>query len=892
MHRQHHPRGPRRARVFPELHHRELEDVRRGPLDGHVARDPFGLESERAVGRVKIRQEPPAPEERAHGFALTRRLHGLFHEARDPRVAVEVRRDETSRLVARDAELLRERAVAHAVNDPEVDRFGRAPLVGGHLVLRLVEDERRRAGMNVTRRGEGVDERRVLREMRKNAELYLRIVCAQDEVPRRRDERSADGASELGADRDVLEVGIARREPPGRGDRLIEPRVDAPRGGVHALRQRVDVRSFELVELAIREDARGQRVPLCERLEDVGVRGPPALRRALSDRKLQVVEENLLELVARSQGEVAARDLLAIGLDVAKLLLDVATDRFERGDVDEDAVCFHRREHAGERHLDVAHEPIEALGSQSRLQALSKRQRDLGVDRGERRGPFEVDFVERRMRRSCLADRVVVAGDADPELALRQFGEAVLGLGIDEVRGDHRVEQGTPERRAGAPQRDAHALQVVPHLRDLRVGEDRSDERAHALPWKLRGAAEVPVRERDVVRSAGVGRERETDELCAHGVFGGRLHGQAHFALLARLTGVALERVAVEHAVVDGWRLVRWVRRFGRAHHLALRALGFSSGFPESVELLDLPAEFELGVDAAELRDVGPAPEELRVLPLDRRVRGERHELERKARVPFVLAQALPKLGSGYPVERRIDAVERFELRQEVGRRLGSDAWNAGHVVAGVARERQEIADLAGGDAEFFAHLLGTVDPVAHRVPEHDALVFVAHELHQVLVGAHDDDAPSLSEGVSGHLRDEIVGLEVGLGEARDVERPDDLFDTRHLLRQVRRGRRPGRLVTSVQSVAERPPGGIHRHREEVRAPLPHHLLEHVDRAQHRVGGFAARIGERRQRVVGAKDVPGQIDEVEDIAGPRLRQARARLVVVRGPSGASHRGSC
>ena len=111
-----------------------------------------------AVGRVQVRQEAPAPEERAHGLALPRRLDGLLHEARDARVALEVRRDEARRLLARDAELLGERAVAHAVDDAEVDRLGGPPLVGRHLLSRLVEDERRGARVHVLAAREGVDE--------------------------------------------------------------------------------------------------------------------------------------------------------------------------------------------------------------------------------------------------------------------------------------------------------------------------------------------------------------------------------------------------------------------------------------------------------------------------------------------------------------------------------------------------------------------------------------------------------------------------------------------------------------------------------------------------------------------------------------------------------------
>ena len=54
------------------------------------------------------------------------------------------------------------------------------------------------------------------------------------QMPRLGDEGVADAAAFLGADRDVLQIGIVRRQPPGRGDRL---RV----AGVHAPGVRIDL---------------------------------------------------------------------------------------------------------------------------------------------------------------------------------------------------------------------------------------------------------------------------------------------------------------------------------------------------------------------------------------------------------------------------------------------------------------------------------------------------------------------------------------------------------------------------------------------------------------------------------------------------------------------------
>ena len=66
-----------------------------------------------------------------------------------------------------------------------------------------------------------------LGQVREHAELDLRVVGRDQHVAGVGDERAADLAAELGADRDVLQVRIAAAQAAGGGDRLVE-------AGVHA----------------------------------------------------------------------------------------------------------------------------------------------------------------------------------------------------------------------------------------------------------------------------------------------------------------------------------------------------------------------------------------------------------------------------------------------------------------------------------------------------------------------------------------------------------------------------------------------------------------------------------------------------------------------------------
>ena len=75
---------------------------------------------------------------------------------------------------------------------------------------------------------ERVDERLVARQVREHAQLDLRVVGGDQHVPAVGDERAPDLPAELGANRNVLQVGIAAAQPAGRRDRLVEAGVHAP----------------------------------------------------------------------------------------------------------------------------------------------------------------------------------------------------------------------------------------------------------------------------------------------------------------------------------------------------------------------------------------------------------------------------------------------------------------------------------------------------------------------------------------------------------------------------------------------------------------------------------------------------------------------------------------
>jgi len=76
--------------------------------------------------------------------------------------------------------------------------------------------------------------------VRHDPHLYLAVVGRHQRLePLTHHEDLADAAAFLGADRDVLQVRVRRRQPSGRRDRLLVGRVDAPVVG-HRLQQALD----------------------------------------------------------------------------------------------------------------------------------------------------------------------------------------------------------------------------------------------------------------------------------------------------------------------------------------------------------------------------------------------------------------------------------------------------------------------------------------------------------------------------------------------------------------------------------------------------------------------------------------------------------------------------
>ena len=211
--------------------------------------------------------------------------------------------------VARDAGARRQPEVAHAVGQPEVDHLGHRALVRRDRRRVLLEHARGRLAVDVGAPREGLPQVHVARDVGQDAQLDLAVVGGQQHVVRVARPRRRAGCvrPELGADGDVLEVRVGRREPAGRRDGLLEGRVQAARStgrGAAAARRRRS--SLQLrVERASRAACATIGWAGAELLEDRRV-GRVAGLGAPAARQVQLVEEDLLELLGAAQVELVA----------------------------------------------------------------------------------------------------------------------------------------------------------------------------------------------------------------------------------------------------------------------------------------------------------------------------------------------------------------------------------------------------------------------------------------------------------------------------------------------------------------------------------------------------------------------------------------------------------
>ena len=217
-----------------------------------------------------------------------------------------------------------------------------------------VEDFRRGRAVDVAFFRKGAPQALVTREVRHDPKLDLRIVGRQQHLAFRRDERLADAPALQRADRDVLQVRVAGRQPARDGDRLVIRGVHAPGLRVDLLGQLLGVGRAQLREAAVLQDDARQRIA-CSASSSSTFFGGGGLAgaRFLPHRQALLVEQDFLQLLRRIEVERLAGRLVGLDLELGEALRDFAALLLQQLAVDEHAAVLHLEQHRHERLLDL-----------------------------------------------------------------------------------------------------------------------------------------------------------------------------------------------------------------------------------------------------------------------------------------------------------------------------------------------------------------------------------------------------------------------------------------------------------------------------------------------------------------------------------------------------------
>ena len=323
----------------------------------------------RCVRGTNFRVMAFAAEQRVHEPVLLGVGLGLLDEVANARKALEVLFDVGAGLLARNAELVGETERRNSVDDAEVDRLGAAADLRRHALDRHAEHFRGGHSVNVEPFAKGFLQRLDAGDLGKKPQLDLRIVGGHKLHARRGDEGAADLAAVLGTHRNVLQIGIGRRQPAGRcrSERVVG--VHPMGGQIDEAGQRVRVGRFQLRHLPPVEDHLRQLVALLSEVFERARPGRPLPSLGLgAARQSELAVKNIAELLGAAGIDGLAGFPVDLGFQPCRLLRKLAGEPREHLAVDGNAAALHAGKHGHERPLQGLVNGEHALGDEPRLQ--------------------------------------------------------------------------------------------------------------------------------------------------------------------------------------------------------------------------------------------------------------------------------------------------------------------------------------------------------------------------------------------------------------------------------------------------------------------------------------------------------------------------------------------
>ena len=536
------------------------------------------------------------------------------------------------------------------------------------------------------------------------------------------------------------------------------------------------------------------------------------------------------------------------------------------------AVALQVDQHGDEGHLYLVEEAGGVVGLQLFLQHGFQAEGDVGVLAGVAADVGGGQVAHGLLSLAARADELVDVDGAVVQVDFGQVVHVVPQLGLQDVVGQHRVEQGACHACAVVLQDDDVILDVLSHLQALFIFVEGAEEADAAQGFRAVG------REGHVPGPAFGIAEAGADEFGLHRLGAGGLRVyREDFRCQQLLNQIADAFLCVNQLVVHGARfygvenrIFGGIRPVGRRNREQIALDGGlvigcgkegarihpggrgGGGLPQ--DAVQQGAELQFGENLAQGFRVRLLAHQGLHVQRDGHVGLDGGQELGEGDLflvgfHFVSQSALQVLGV------RQEVLDVAELGDEFLRGFLAHAGAAGDVVRGVSHQAQHVDDLPGvADVElglYFldahcletARMFGAVHP--HRAP---------HQLAVVLVRCHHVRGDASPSGLGGQGADDVVGLVAGHFQDGDAVGAYDVLDDGHgeadgLRRLLALG-----LVLFVGLVAEGGSGRVEGHAYMGGLLLLQHFFERVDKAQHGRGVEALGVDTRvlDERIISA----------------------------------------
>ena len=362
------------------MHHGQLNDIRRGALDGCVAGHALAGAAHLEVGACQLRQRAAAAKQRFYIALLFGVFNAVLHVAVHFREGIQIRFQESICLLDRNAEVLAQRERALAVHDAKVDGLGGGAQLMGDIRFRDVVDLGRGGAVNVCPGQKRLLHGFIACNVGQNAQFDLGIVGVHQRFAGGGHKVAAQAAAQLGADGNVLQIRFSGADASRAGFGLDKGGMDAsvrPQG----FQQALHIGGKQLGIGAVLQNIIHRRAVGAQAFQRFGV-GGIAAGRFFAGRQAQLVKQGFAQLLGAVQIELVPDLSINVLQNAVQLGAQAIAELADALGVHRKADALHVGQHAGQRQLHRGQQVVAALLVQLSGKHIQQGGKRPGIRRG------------------------------------------------------------------------------------------------------------------------------------------------------------------------------------------------------------------------------------------------------------------------------------------------------------------------------------------------------------------------------------------------------------------------------------------------------------------------------------------------------------------------------